>query len=111
MEDAEQIKTALINQLREKMKFPSTSSVTTTTSIQLRLALCGNKKAERKTRKVELGQMNYQDSMYKQVRRATGGVTREIIAKKHETVSSMLERGKTLYFPGGTSMKEQIRGH
>lgn len=74
MEDAEQIKTALINQLREKMKFPSTSSVTTTTTIQLRLALCENEKVL--SRKVELGWMNYQDSMYKQVRRATGGVTR-----------------------------------
>lgn len=50
--------------------------------------------------------MNYQDSMFKQVRRATGSGTRELIVKKHETVSSILERVKTCFFPGGTSMKD-----
>lgn len=108
MEDTEQRKTALINCLKDQMKLPSNSSVTATTSIQSRLALHENKNAEKKTRKVELGWMNYQDSMYKQVRMAAGGGTREIIVKKHEMVSSILERGKTLFSPGGTSMKGKL---
>lgn len=94
--------------LREKMKLPSAASVTATTSSQSRLAHRGNRNVEKKTRKIEFGWLNYQDTVYKQVRRATGGGTREIIVKKDERVSSILERGKTLFFPGGKSVKGKL---
>lgn len=106
-EHTEQRKRKLINSLREKMKLPA-ASVTATTSGQSRLAHCGNKNAVRKTRKIELGWLNYQDTAYKQVRRATGGGTREIIVNKDERVSTILERGKILFFPGGTSVKGKL---
>lgn len=107
-EDTEQRKRKLISNLREKMKLPSAASVTATTSSQSRFALCGNRNASKKTRKVEFGWLNYQDTVYKQVRRATGGGTREIIVNKDERVSTILERGKTLFFPGGTSVKGKL---
>ncbi|KAJ8333768.1 hypothetical protein SKAU_G00410870 [Synaphobranchus kaupii] len=108
MEDTEQRKKKLINSLREKMKLPSTASATATSSSHSKPGLRGNKNAEKKTRKIELGWMNYQDSMYKQVRRPTGGGTREIVVRKDDTVSSILEKGKTLFFPDGTSMKGKL---
>lgn len=51
-------KQKLINRLREKMKLPAIQNQKKTG--------VGNKNAESKTRKIELGWMNYQDSSYKQ---------------------------------------------
>ncbi|KAL7370571.1 hypothetical protein ABVT39_004183 [Epinephelus coioides] len=62
-EDTEQRKRKLISNLREKMKLPSAASVTATTSSQSRFALCGNRNASKKTRKVEFGWLNYQDTV------------------------------------------------
>ncbi len=42
--------------------------------------------------------MNYQDSSYKQVRRPKGGGTREIVVKKEDTVSNVLNIGRKLFF-------------
>ncbi|XP_055026977.2 uncharacterized protein [Misgurnus anguillicaudatus] len=108
IEDTEQRKHTLINRLREKMKLPSTASATATSSFKSKPTLLGNKNAEKKTRKIELGWLNYQDSMYKQVRRPTGGGTREIVVSKDDTVSTIIEKGKTLFFPNGTSMKGKL---
>ena len=104
MGDREERKKKLINNLREKMKLPSTAN----RSINSKERLHGNKNAEKKTRKIELGWMNYQDSMYKQVRKPTGGGTRELVISKEDTVSSILEKGKTLFFPNGESTKGKI---
>lgn len=38
----------------------------------------------------------------------TGGGTRELVVSKEETVSSILEKGKTLFFPNGSSAKGKI---
>ncbi|XP_065110919.1 carbohydrate sulfotransferase 10 isoform X1 [Paramisgurnus dabryanus] len=65
----------------------------------------GNKNAETKTRKIELGWMHYQNCSYKQVRRPNGGGTREIVVKKEDTVSYVLDIGKKLFFPEGESTK------
>lgn len=65
----------------------------------------GNKNATRKTRKIELGWMNYQDGYFRQVRRPTGGGTSKIIARKGETVNKILEDGKKIFFPNGKSRK------
>jgi len=42
--------------------------------------------------------MSYQDGGYKQVRRPKGGGTREIVVKKEDTVSNILDIGRT-FFP------------
>ncbi|XP_035987320.1 uncharacterized protein si:ch73-30l9.1 isoform X2 [Fundulus heteroclitus] len=89
------------------MKLPSTPSLAGTSNSQSRPGL-GNKNAERQTRKIELGWLNYQDCVYKQVRRPTGGGTREMIVKKNDLVSSLLEKGKTLFFPNGKSKKGKL---
>ncbi|XP_030593917.1 uncharacterized protein LOC115786048 isoform X2 [Archocentrus centrarchus] len=106
-EDTEQRKRKLINRLREKMKLSSTASSAGTRNSQSRPRL-GNKNAERQTRKIELGWLNYQDSVYKQVRRPTGGGTREMIVRKDDLVSSLLEKGKKLFFPNGNSKKGKL---
>ncbi|KAK9981748.1 hypothetical protein ABG768_001272, partial [Culter alburnus] len=49
--------------------------------------------------------MNYQDDSYKQVRRPKGGGTREIVVKKEDTVSKVLDIGRKLFFPDGESTK------
>lgn len=41
--------------------------------------------------------MNYQDDSYKQVRRPKGGGTREIVVKKEDTVSKVLDIGRKLF--------------
>lgn len=46
--------------------------------------------------------------MYKQVRRPTGGGTREIVVSKYDTVFIIFEKGKTLFFPNGTSTKGRL---
>lgn len=93
-------KQKLINRLREKMKLPAIQN-------QKKKGV-GNKNAESKTRKIELGWMNYQDSSYKQVRRPKGGGTREIVVKKGDTVLNVLNIGKELFFPNGKSVKGNI---
>lgn len=90
------------------MKLPSTASATATSSFNSKPTLRGNKNAEKKTRKIKLGWLNYQDSMYKQVRRPTGGGTREIVVSKDDTVSKILDKGKTLFSPNGTSTKGKL---
>lgn len=55
-EDKEKRKKKLINCLREKMKLPSTDSLTGNKSSQSRPGF-GNKNAERQTRKIELSQI------------------------------------------------------
>ena len=51
------------------MRLPSTASATATSRFNSKPTLRGNKNAEQKTREIELEWLNYQDSMYKQVRR------------------------------------------
>ncbi|XP_001338892.3 uncharacterized protein si:ch73-30l9.1 [Danio rerio] len=83
---------------RRKMKLPAAQN-------QKKKYGFGNRNAETKTRKIELGWMNYQDSSYKQVRRPKGGGTREIVVQKEDTMSSVLNVGKSLFFPNGESAK------
>ena len=75
-------------------------------SINLKEKLHGNKNAERKTRKIELGWMNYQDSMYKQVRKPTGGGTRELVVSK-EQFPAFWKRGKPFFSPMVHQQKEK----
>lgn len=79
-------KKKLIERIRAKMKLPSSGQATASSSNPTCSGLgLGNKNAVRKTRKLELGWMNYQDGYFRQVRRPTGGGTREIIARKDDT--------------------------
>ena len=106
--NAEKKKT-LIECLRAKMKLTSSSQATTISSNHTRPALgLGNKNAARKTRKIELGWMNYQDGYFRQVRRLIGGGTREIIARKDDSVNKILGDGKKMFFHKGKSSKGRV---
>ena len=106
--NAEKKKT-LIECLRAKMKLTSSSQATTISSNHTRPALgLGNKNAARKTRKIELGWMNYQDGYFRQVRRLTGGGTREIIARKDDSVNKIPGDGKKMFFHKGKSSKGRV---
>lgn len=48
--------------------------------------------------------MNYHNGVMKQVRRPTGGGTRELIVRKGDTIKKILEDGK-MFFPNGKSPK------
>ncbi|XP_073671781.1 uncharacterized protein [Paramisgurnus dabryanus] len=61
----EERKQKLINPLREKMNLPAISN-------QKKKYGHGNKNAETKTRKIELGWMHYQNCSYKQVNQQKG---------------------------------------
>lgn len=52
--------------------------------------------------------MTYQDGYFRQVRRPTGGGTREIIARKDDTVNKILGDGKKIFFPKGKSSKGRV---
>ncbi|KAL7373939.1 hypothetical protein ABVT39_017773 [Epinephelus coioides] len=96
--------------IRAKMKLPSSGQATTSSSNHTCSELgLGNKNAARKTRKIELGWMNYQDGYFRQVRRPTGGGTREIIARKDDTVNKILGDGKKIFFPKGKSSKRRVK--
>lgn len=73
----EQRKTKVINQLRSrsssKLRLPSPYAGTELTNRRFRM---GNRNAERQTRKIEMGWMDYQNHTFKQVTRPTGGGTR-----------------------------------
>ncbi|XP_056451680.1 uncharacterized protein LOC130386682 [Gadus chalcogrammus] len=102
-------KNKLIERLRGKIKLPSSGQATASSSNHT----CsgpglGNKNAARKTRKIELGWMNYQDGYFRQVRRPTGGGTREIIARKDDTLNKILGDGKKIFFPKGKSSKGRV---
>ncbi|XP_028650308.1 uncharacterized protein LOC127527660 [Erpetoichthys calabaricus] len=105
----EERKRKLIERLRSKMKLPSLHPATAGSQSNPRRAVGkGNKNAERKTRKIELGWMVYQNGNFKQVRRPTGGGTRELIVSKDDTVNKILEDGKQIFFPKGKSSKGRV---
>lgn len=107
--NAEKKKT-LINRLRAKMKLPVGEATTSTAhSAGSGGPGYGNRNAFKKTRKIELGWMHYNDGSFKQVRRPTGGGTRDIIVKKNDTVDKILTNGKNIFFPNGKSSKGHIK--
>ncbi|XP_041924294.1 uncharacterized protein LOC121688641 [Alosa sapidissima] len=99
----------LIDRLRSKMKLPCSGPAPTATQTHSRKSFgVGNKNAEKNTRKIEVGWMNYHNGVLKQVRRPTGGGTREVIVRKDETMKNILEDGKRMFFPNGKSTKGQV---
>lgn len=64
----------------------------------------GNKNAERKHRRLELGWMNMtQQNTYKQVRTKSGGGTRNLTVEKSITTTDLLDVAKATFFPEGKS--------
>lgn len=101
----EERKRILVDRLRSKMRLSSTSGPAPTATQSRNRIGVGNKNAERGTRKIEVGWMNYHNGVMKQVRRPTGGGTREIIVRKSDTMKKILEDAKKMFFPNGKSTK------
>lgn len=101
----EERKRILVDRLRSKMRLPSTSGPAQTATQSRNRTGVGNRNAERETRKIEVGWMNYHNGVLKQVRRPTGGGTREIIVRKSDTMKKILEDAKKMFFPNGKSTK------
>lgn len=104
----EERKRILVDRLRSKMRLSSTSGPAPTATQKRNYLGVGNKNAERSTRKIEIGWMNYHNGVFKQVRRQTGGGTREVIVGKGETMKKILEDGKKMFFPNGKSIKGSV---
>ncbi|XP_059906618.1 uncharacterized protein LOC132456289 [Gadus macrocephalus] len=64
-----------------------------------------NKSAEKVVRKIEIGWLHYSKPHYTQVRTRHGGGTRHTTVPKETTVEQVLETGKQLFFPNGSSTK------
>ena len=90
-------KKTLIDRLRQKF-VPNSDTNRTFRGV-------GNGNASRTKRTVEIGWMNFcTDTLsYKQVRSPKGGGTRTVKFLKTDTASLVLEKGKSLFFPEGSS--------
>ena len=64
-----------------------------------------NKSGEKVVRKIEIGWLHYSKPHYTQVRTRHGGGTRHTTVPKETTVEQVLETGKQLFFPNGSSTK------
>ncbi|XP_056451417.1 uncharacterized protein LOC130386499 [Gadus chalcogrammus] len=64
-----------------------------------------NKSGEKVVRKIEIGWLHYSKPHYTQVRTRHGGGTRHTTVPKETTVEQVLETGKRLFFPNGSSTK------
>jgi hypothetical protein len=72
--------------------------------------LKGNTNAKKSKRRVELGWVNIEgDNPPKQVRQNNGGGTRSISVDMDSTAEHLVEVGKSLFFPGGKSLKGDMR--
>ena len=65
----------------------------------------GTKNAAKKTRKIELGWLNFDSTTntYKQVRKPRGGGTRKLDIMKEASKEDILQRATDVFFPGGVS--------
>lgn len=69
----------------------------------------GSSYAKKKTRRVELGWMNYNedDGEFKQVRAARGGLTRHVSIEKHTTVGELKTMAEFVFLFG--AQKSSLR--
>lgn len=72
----------------------------------------GNSYAKKKTRRMELGWMNYseEDSEFKQVRAAKGGGTRHVSIERQAKVGDIKTIAERLFFPEGKSKYLELKG-
>lgn len=68
----------------------------------------GNASAMKKTRKIEIGWLNFVGNDYRQIRTKSGGGTRQVNVDKSTTVQQVLKLGKDLFFPQNASTKGRI---
>ncbi|CAL8371049.1 unnamed protein product [Arctogadus glacialis] len=96
----------LLERIREKMgdrKMLKTNCHTPSESHGLSRKC--NKSGEKVVRKIEIGWLHYSKPHYTQVRTRHGGGTRHTTVPKETTVEQVLETGKQLFFPNGSSTK------
>ncbi|XP_034019395.1 uncharacterized protein LOC117504121 [Thalassophryne amazonica] len=102
----EERKRILVDQLRSKMRLSSTSGPAPTATQSRNRIGVGNRNAESDTRKTEVGWMNYHNGVMKQVRRPTGGGTREIIVRKSDTMKKKYLRMQRCFSLMGNPQKD-----
>ncbi|XP_043954037.1 uncharacterized protein LOC122820560 [Gambusia affinis] len=93
-------KQGLLQRLREKMKNRNESPQETTTHESTR-----QNKKPKGTQNVEIGWIHSDGKTTKQVRAKQGGGTRKIKMASDSGLKDILQEGKTLFFPDGTSPK------
>ena len=104
----------LLDRLRKKMAERKRKGLVHTSSDALASVkvqkLIGNSNALRDLRRVELGWLDYDNSMkeYKQVRSQNGGGTRHMHVTKDSEMRHILEQGRNLFFPAGMSKKGSV---
>jgi len=67
----------------------------------------GNKNAERKERRIELGWLVMDDD-YRQVKEPKGGGVKHLKVSSHCLVNSLLDNAKSLFFPDGIAKKGEV---
>ena len=87
-------KTSLLNSLKRKLLENSDEA-----------HLVGNKNTAKKTRKIELGWLNFDSTTntYKQVRKPRGGGIRQLNVIKEATREDIIRRATDVFFPEGVS--------
>ena len=68
-------------------------------------SLVGNRNAAKQKRRIELGWLNDDKGCLKQVRTRTGGGTRHLTVSQDANKADLLQLGREMFFPGGTSTK------
>lgn len=71
----------------------------------------GNSYAKKKTRRIEIGWMNYSedDGEFKQVRAAKGGGTRHVSIERHTKVGELKTMAESLFFPQGKAKYLELK--
>ena len=71
----------------------------------------GNSYAKKKTKRIELGWMNYSedDGEFKQVRSAKGGGTRHVSIERHTKVGEIKTIAESLFFPEAKSKYFELK--
>ena len=67
--------------------------------------LTGNKNAKKVERQFELGWLNYENGELKQIKSKRGGGTRKLKMSCTTSVEEIMNKGKQLFFPNGTSVQ------
>ncbi len=98
-------KQGLLEKLREKMKLRKDSSTEDTSNRDTSTA---HSKKLKSVRTVEIGWIHNDGKLTKQVRAKQGGGTRKLKLSTDAGIEDILQEGKKLFFPDGTSTKGSV---
>ncbi len=99
-----------LERIRAKVCVPDSKAVKRAEYLE---KLKGNKNAKRRTRRLEIGWMNFseKENDFKQVRAVKGGGTRHVSVDRHSTVREVQEMAESLFFPNGAFKSLKLEDH